>query len=480
MRSLANHWRRRRPSAGISRSRRASSSSSRSCRSRHTRGCSSWCRIRRAAGKVADLDVAEASANVNMAESELSVARGRYAEARRALELLLGRYPSADIEVSARFTTLPGPVAPGLPMSLLARRPDIMAAERRVLSAFRTEEAARLALLPTIGLALDAGRLTDRLLSLLHLNPWLAHSAVGAAVPIYEGGALRADIKIATAEQEAAVAQYGSVVLRAFGEVEQALTNEDLLAQQSASDQRALDDRITSVRIATIKYNVGTIDLLSVLILQATSSRIRPRSSSCAMRDSRTGSTCTSPLAGASAPRQPRSPEGHPSGHRRANAVAISAPARRALDHCHCWARVATLVEPARRTPARSTDQTRVFSCRCPHPSRRTPPQDCKPEAPSARRRPELPARAGLYALGGRAADAIPLDGAAERAARGDHYGVRGWRDVLQRTTASDRGPDRRRDGRHPAGGASPRRDDRVRRVPVGVRDRGIASRLDR
>ena len=269
MRSLANRWRRRRPRAGIRRSKRASSSSSRSSPSTTYSQLLALVRIRRTAGRVADLDVAEASANLNTAESELSVATGLYAEARRALEILLGRYPSAEIEISAKFATLPAPVAPGLPASLLTRRPDIIAAERRVLAAFRAKEAARLALLPTISLALDGGRLTDRILSLLHLNPWLVHSAIGVAVPIYEGGALRADIKIATAEQEAAVAQYGSVVLRAFREVETALTNERLLAQQSQSDQRALDDRIAAVRIAATKYNVGTIDLLSVLILQA-------------------------------------------------------------------------------------------------------------------------------------------------------------------------------------------------------------------
>lgn len=226
-------------------------------------------RVRRTAGRVADLDVAEASANVNIAESELSIAKGLYSDARRGLEVLLGRYPSAEIEISAKFATLPGPVAPGLPASLLARRPDIVAAERRVLTAFRTKEAAQLALLPTLSLVLDGGRLTDRIFELLHLNPWLVHGGIGAAVPIFEGGALRADIKIATAEQEAAVAQYGSVVLRAFREVETALTNEGLLAQQIKSNQRALDDRIAAVRVAKTKYDVGTIDLLSVMILQS-------------------------------------------------------------------------------------------------------------------------------------------------------------------------------------------------------------------
>jgi NodT family efflux transporter outer membrane factor (OMF) lipoprotein len=226
-------------------------------------------KVRRAAGRVAELDVAEASANFNRAESELRVAEGMYSEARRALELLVGRYPAAEIEINALFAPLPPPLAAGLPSSLLERRPDIIAAERQVLAMFRTEEAAELALLPTFSLTLEGGRLSDRLLSLLKLNPWLFHSAIGVEVPIFEGGRLIAQIKIATAAQEQAVARYGLVVLRAFGEVEVALTNETLLAQRAEFDRLALDDRTTAVRIAVIKYNAGTIDLLSALILQS-------------------------------------------------------------------------------------------------------------------------------------------------------------------------------------------------------------------
>jgi outer membrane protein, multidrug efflux system len=225
-------------------------------------------KIRRAAGKVADLDVAEASANLNTAESDLRLAQGLYSEARRALELLLGRYPAAEIEISAAFAPLPPPVAAGLPSSLLERRPDIIAAERQVLAAFRSEEAAKLALLPAISLNFEGGRLSDRILDLAHLNPALYRATIGMSVPIFTGGALTAQIKIATAEEERTVARYGSVVLRAFGEVEVALTNETLLTQRTLFDQRALNDRNTAVQIAAIKYNAGSIDLLSVLILQ--------------------------------------------------------------------------------------------------------------------------------------------------------------------------------------------------------------------
>ena len=225
-------------------------------------------KVRRAAGRVADLDVAEASANLNAAQSQLRSAQGNYSEARRNLEVLVGRYPAAELEVAENFAALPPPVQAGLPSSLLERRPDIVASEQQVLAAFRSEEAAKLALLPSFALTLEGGRLSDHLLDVLRLNPWLIHAAIGLDVPIYTGGALTAKIKIATAKQEQAVAQYGAVVLTAFNEVEGALTNQQLLAQRLPYQQDALADRTEAVRIARVKYKAGQIDMLSVLQLQ--------------------------------------------------------------------------------------------------------------------------------------------------------------------------------------------------------------------
>ena len=189
-------------------------------------------KIRRAAGKVSDLDVSEAGANLNASENDLRSAQGLASQARRDLEVLIGRYPSAELKVVENFAPLPPPVQPGLPSSLLERRPDIVAAEQQVLVAFREQEVAKLALLPTFTLNLDGGKLSDNLLSVLRLNPWMVSAAVGMYVPIYTGGALRAQIKIATAQQQEAVAGYGSIALRAFREVENGLTNEQLLAQR--------------------------------------------------------------------------------------------------------------------------------------------------------------------------------------------------------------------------------------------------------
>ena len=225
-------------------------------------------KVRRAAGKVADLDVAEASYQLDEAQSQLTIAQGLYSEARRTLEVLIGRYPAAELEVAETFAPLPPPVATGLPSSLLERRPDIVAAEHQVLSAFRTQEAAKLALLPSFSFILEGGRLSDPLLSVLGLNPWLLHSAVGMFVPIYQGGALRAEIKIATAEEEQSVAHFGGVALRAFAEVEVALTNERLLAERLPHAENAVLDHTEAVRVANLRYKAGTMDFLSVLQLE--------------------------------------------------------------------------------------------------------------------------------------------------------------------------------------------------------------------
>jgi multidrug efflux system outer membrane protein len=170
--------------------------------------------------------------------------------------------------VDAGFVPTPPPIQAGLPGSLLERRPDLLAAERQVLAAFRMLEASKLALLPSITLTADGGRLDDRLLSLLNLNPTLFHTAVQIYVPIYQGGALRAQIRISSAQQEQALAAYGSAALNAFREVEIALNNEGLLGERLAYQRAAEKDRDEAVRIGRIKYEAGVIDMLSLLQLQ--------------------------------------------------------------------------------------------------------------------------------------------------------------------------------------------------------------------
>ncbi len=224
--------------------------------------------IRRSAGKDTDLDVADTRAKLDTSMSDVDAARASYGEARRALEVLLGRYPAAEIEVAANYPALPAPALPGVPASMLERRPDVLAAERSVLATFRQQEAAKLALLPDLSISFVGGHLDDPVLSVLRLNPWLASSAIGVSIPIYEGGALQAKVAIATAQQSQAVAHYGSVMLGAFREVENAFADEQLLTDRLPLDRSAVEARSEAVRIATIQYKAGRRDLLWVSNLQ--------------------------------------------------------------------------------------------------------------------------------------------------------------------------------------------------------------------
>jgi NodT family efflux transporter outer membrane factor (OMF) lipoprotein len=225
-------------------------------------------KIRHDSGKSSELDVVDARARVETAQSGLEAARDTYGRARRTLEVLLGRYPAAEIEAAAVYPPLPPPVGAGVPASLLERRPDLVAAERLVLAAFRQQETARLALLPDFSISLIGEHLSDHLLRQLQLSPWLASAAFGTVIPIFEGGALRARVKIATAQQAQAVAHYGSVVLTAFREVEDVLASQQILEKRLGYEQRALADRNASVRLAIVQYQAGRRDLLWVEQLQ--------------------------------------------------------------------------------------------------------------------------------------------------------------------------------------------------------------------
>ena len=153
----------------------------------------------------------------------------------------------------------------GLPSELLERRPDVVAAERRVAAAFyRVEE--------------DQGRAAAHHLAHRQL---LLHSPATscvlkerddpvwgfggrATVPLYLGGALQAEMKVRTAEQKEAVAEYGRAGANAFADVEKALSagfalnaRKPLLAQAVAENPRALE-------FAQTRYRVGSDDLRAV------------------------------------------------------------------------------------------------------------------------------------------------------------------------------------------------------------------------
>jgi NodT family efflux transporter outer membrane factor (OMF) lipoprotein len=219
-------------------------------------------------GKVSQQDVALAGADRDRALYLERVYATSEQQVVRGLEVVVGRYPRAELAVAADLPALPPPVPAGLPSELLERRPDLIAAERRVAAAFYEIQVAKATRLPSIALTASGGRSTSELLRLANVPSTFWTAFANFLMPIFTGGALKAQVEIATAEQQAALALYGQTALRAFSEVETTLANEQLLADQQAYLERVFAQDSDAVRLSRVRYNVGAADLLDVLQLQ--------------------------------------------------------------------------------------------------------------------------------------------------------------------------------------------------------------------
>ena len=215
-------------------------------------------------GRGDEFDVATAQANVaTLRDTERSL-DASFSQAVRSLETLAGRYPAAALAVPPRLASWPGEVPAGLPAELLERRPDVVAAERRVAGAFYRTEEAKAARLPRITLTANLTSLSSELFVLKnHDNPVVSFGA-GVLQPIFLGGQLQAQVELRTAEQQQAIADYGRVSLRAFAEVEDALSNGFALAEREALLANAVRENSRSLDIAGVRYRVGSGDLRGV------------------------------------------------------------------------------------------------------------------------------------------------------------------------------------------------------------------------
>jgi NodT family efflux transporter outer membrane factor (OMF) lipoprotein len=233
--------------------------------------------------------VADAQANVASTRDALRQTELSREQALRALELLLGRYPAAEIGVAQTLSPLPPPVPVGLPSQLLERRPDVIAAERRVAAAFDRVGEARAAQLPRISLTAGlSGISSDVLVLQSRDNPaW----GVGANLlaPLYQGGVLRAQVEIRSAEQKEAVAAYASTGQRAFGEVENALAAEFALRDRAQQLDTVVRDNERALQLAQVQYRIGSADARAVqqrqlALYSACTARLKVRTEQLAQR----------------------------------------------------------------------------------------------------------------------------------------------------------------------------------------------------
>lgn len=182
----------------------------------------------------------------------------------RRLQVLLGRYPDGALRAGGALPAL-GPIeAAGAPAALL-QRPDVVAAQARLLAAgFRLEEA-RDALLPRLTLTGRANGDGGQFADALDGDGMVRQLIAGLTAPIFEGGALRADVRVNEAEQEAAAAQYVEAVLGAWQEVEAALTADRALAVQEAEFANAATEARAAQDLAEREYARGVATIFELI-----------------------------------------------------------------------------------------------------------------------------------------------------------------------------------------------------------------------
>ena len=213
-------------------------------------------------------DVSLARSDLAAARERLTTVEGSFRDAVRALEALLGRYPGAELEVRETLPVVPSPPPAGLPAALLERRPDIVAAERRVAAAFNATNQARAARLPTIGLTGDVGGASNSLSNLLSSENVAWRAGTNLLAPIFDGGRRREGVRIATAEQEQALAAYGQAAINAFSELETNLDQGVVVQRRIVDLEEAATEAQNAFRIARVRYEEGEEDLLNVLTIQ--------------------------------------------------------------------------------------------------------------------------------------------------------------------------------------------------------------------
>ena len=227
------------------------------------------------AGDVAELDVARVSTEVAATESEALALDRLRAELEHALAVLVGEPASSFQLAQGEWSTALPAIPAGVPSTVLARRPDVSAAQRSMMAAQNRVGVAEAAWFPSLALTASGGYASPELGDLFK---WSARAwGVGAilSLPLFDGGRRKAGVQNAQAELDAALAGYREQVLVAFKDVEDQLSSLRLLAQQDEAQSRAVASARRATVLSDTRYRNGYVSQLE--LLDARRSELRNR-----------------------------------------------------------------------------------------------------------------------------------------------------------------------------------------------------------
>ena len=220
---------------------------------------------RHAAGDVAELDVARLRTEVAATESDALVLDRRRQALETALAVLVGELPGQLSLAEDRWSEVLPAVPAGLPSSMLARRPDIAAAQAGYQAAQLRIGVAQTAWFPNLSLTGSAGGASPELADLFKSSAGLWGVNLLLNLPIFDGGKREAGVQNAAAQADEAAARYREQVLLAFKDVEDQLSSLALLDQQSRKQAEAVTAAQRALTLSDSRYRNGMIGQLELL-----------------------------------------------------------------------------------------------------------------------------------------------------------------------------------------------------------------------
>ena len=233
---------------------------------------------RRFAGGIASgIDTGRSGAQLADAQGQLADVRNSRALLEHAIASLVG-VPASSMSISPSSAPLFLPTVPlGLPSTLLQRRPDVAAAERRVYAANRGIGVARAAFFPSMMLGGAGGFQSTALAGLISAPSLFWTVGPNFAMTLFDGGRRHAQVAAARAEWAVASSHYREVALAAFQQTEDGLSELHNLGEEASAENRAAAQATIAEQAATTRYVKGVSDYLEVVTAQTTALAARRR-----------------------------------------------------------------------------------------------------------------------------------------------------------------------------------------------------------
>ncbi|MDR8751504.1 Toluene efflux pump outer membrane protein TtgF [Burkholderia multivorans] len=220
-------------------------------------------------GEITELDVSRALTELATARSDAMTVQRLRATSEHSLAVLLGKAPVEFSMAADPLNPVQLRVPPGLPSSLLERRPDIAAAERAMAAANARIGVAKAAFFPSLTLTGVGGFESATIGNLFKWSSraFLLGPLAGTAlnIPIFDGGLRKGNLANARAVYEEDVAKYRQQVLTAFREVEDNLSDMRILEDQTKTQAEAVTASTRAAKLSRSQYTEGAVNYLDVI-----------------------------------------------------------------------------------------------------------------------------------------------------------------------------------------------------------------------